>query len=117
MTLEDGPRVYRILPSWWPAAGMCFFGIILLQKNASDAILAHEVIHRLQQQRDGWKFYLRYVFSPTWRTQYEAEAYVVQYRAGASIEALADTLSGWLYLKCCSRERALRAIKAAAGVA
>lgn len=59
--------------------GLAFFpGLILLGKNASKSLEAHELRHKDQQARDGWLLWtLRYAFSMHWRLEYEAEAYAV----------------------------------------
>lgn len=91
-----------------------FLGRVFAKKAADDLVLAHELVHVVQQLADGWRFYLRYVFRPSWRVRYEAEAYAVQLKAGVPLEQLAKTLSGPLYLWPCTKGVAAQAILAAA---
>ncbi len=52
-----------------------------LSRDALAATLAHELIHQLDQQRWGWRFYLGYaLWAPIWRTRrahWERRAYRV----------------------------------------
>lgn len=101
----------RRLPSWAPMAGWTFLGTVWLKEGA-EGCLPHEIVHVEQQRRDGIRFYLRYVFSPSWRVRYEAEAYALDVREGrTTAERAARILSGSLYLWPCSYETALAAIR------
>jgi hypothetical protein len=101
---------YR-LPSWAPMSGWTFLGRVWLKAGA-ESCLPHELVHVAQQRRDGWRFYLRYVFSRAWRVRYEAEAYRVDVASGRmTAERAARYLSGPLYLWPCSYEKALTALR------
>ena len=50
--------------------------------NPSPGLIAHEAMHRHQQQRDGWRFYARYAYEfiryGYRNVSYEREAYAEQ---------------------------------------
>ncbi|MEI7704991.1 MAG: hypothetical protein WCK73_10375 [Deltaproteobacteria bacterium] len=104
-------KVHRLW-KWLPPDGIVF-GRHVFVKNPGDLpLLQHELIHVGQQARDGFfRYYLRYVFVPSWRVKYEAEAYAVQVRVGQPIDYFARVLSGPLYLWPCTREAAEAAIR------
>jgi hypothetical protein len=56
--------------------------------NPSPGLIVHEAIHRKQQQRDGWKYYVRYAWEFArygYRgVSYEKEAYEAQARIDAA---------------------------------
>lgn len=99
-------RVYHVLPSWTPMAAITLFQRVFAQRGVGSSVLAHEAVHIEQQKRDGWRFYIRYIFSGDWRAKYEAEAYAVNASGEIGIEYYAKILSGSLYLWPCSFERA-----------
>ena len=102
------------LPRWAPMIGITLLGRVFAQRGIGPLDLAHEAVHVEQQRADGWRFYVRYVFSRRWRVRYEARAYAVQARAGRPIEGehgLAAQLAGPLYLWPCSRAEAAEAIR------
>ena len=75
-------------------------------------VLSHEQIHVLQYAREGlFKFLFLYLFAlpllwNPWRARWEAEAYAVNVRAGASIQACAKVISGSGYLWPCRQAHA-----------
>src|SRR5512138_3257662 len=102
--------VSRILPRWAPMAAITIGQRIFAKRSADETVLAHEGVHVEQQRRDGWSFYWRYIVSPRRRMEYEAEAYAVNYVAGASLAWIAKTLSGPLYFWPCDRHEAAIAV-------
>ena len=87
------------------------FGRVFTQRQVGDLTLLHEAEHVRQQERDGWKFYFRYLFSRKWRAAYEAEGYAVQVKDNPNnLDWAARALSGSLYLWPCSFEEAKRLI-------
>jgi hypothetical protein len=106
------PKVREWLPNWLPMAGIVLFGLIFTRKNPSAQLVAHEFIHWRQQKSMGmFRFYWNYVFFPKRRVALEAEAFAVDVRYGTSAIWCAVQLSGWLYLKPCTYEYALEAIR------
>ncbi len=105
--------VHYWLPPFAPMAAITIFRRVFAKRGINPLDLEHEAVHVAQQERDRWRFLLRYVFVPSWRVRYEAEAYAVQARAGCPIDELAGFLSGPLYLWPCSREVAAAAIREA----
>lgn len=102
--------IHYWLPSWAPMAALVIFGHIFAKRGVSQVVLDHEAVHVEQQRRDGLLFYLRYIFLPSRRVAYEAEAYVVDLSAGRDIFETAAVLAGPLYLWPCSQEKALTAL-------
>ncbi len=100
----------RFLPRWAPMAGWSFAGCIWIRRGERDpaGIVEHESVHLEQQRRDGiWRWHLRYVFRPSWRARYEAEAYKVDIAAGRwTVDEAAQVIAGPLYLVPCSYEKA-----------
>jgi hypothetical protein len=106
------PKIREWLPNWAPMAGIVLFGFILVKRNPRAGLVRHEVCHWTQQREMGMlRFYWRYLF-PKSRVAIEAEAYAIQVRMGEErLEWCAQVLSGWLYLKPCTYEYALEAIR------
>lgn len=104
-------KVYRILPFFAPMAAITLFGRVFAKKDVSEGTLVHEGVHVAQQAKDGWRFYARYVLWRSWRVEYEAEACAAELRAGfGTIDAMAYSLSGGLYLWPCDYLTARKAI-------
>lgn len=103
--------VHYILPRWAPMAAITLFGSIYAKRDIAPWDLRHEEVHVAQQARDGWRFYLRYIFLPSWRARYEAEAYAEQARAGCIVAQLARLIASWLYLWPCSASTAEKLIR------
>lgn len=105
----------RFLPEWAPMAGITLvpLGAIFVKRSQlSPALLEHEQVHVEQQKRDGWRFFWRYVFSPSWRVRYEVEAYKVDVARGRlTVSEAAEALSGPLYWHPCTYEEAVLALR------
>jgi hypothetical protein len=106
-------EIYKVkkLWGWMPMAGITIFHTIFLKDPEDYIAHSHELVHMRQQMSMGWKFWFLYIFWPPSRARLEAEAYANTVQAGVPIEGLADSLSGPLYLWCCSRAKALELIK------
>lgn len=103
-------KVYR-LPRWAPMVGWTFLCRVWLKPGCEGA-LPHELVHVAQQRRDGWRFYLRYAFLPSWRVRYEVEAYRVDIAAGRrTVEQAARSISGSLYLWPCGYAEAVAQLR------
>jgi hypothetical protein len=102
------------LPEWMPMAGSTFLtkNHIWLKDGLPSWVLEHEKVHLDQVQYGGWRFRLRYLFSPEARFQAEAEAYAVSVAMGDSLEECSGYLASWLYLKCCTKVQARNLIMA-----
>ncbi len=101
---------FHRLPAWFPIAGWSgfgYFGHIWVKDDVPPSVLAHELVHVAQQDRDGWLTFIgRYVFKPSWRVKYEAEAYAVDVRAGLSLDSAAKCIASGTYLWPCSEAQA-----------
>ena len=109
------PRIIPV-PNWllfW-AIAITLGHLIFIRKAYKDdpVVLAHETIHVLQFKREGlfgylilYLFCLPFLWNP-WRARWEAEAYAVNVRAGASLQACAKIISGPSYLWPCRQSRA-----------
>ena len=113
------PRIIPV-PNWllfW-AIAITLGHLIFIRKAYKDdpVVLAHETIHVLQFKREGlfgylflYLFCLPCLYNP-WRARWEAEAYAVNVRAGASLQACAKVISGPSYLWPCRQAEAVRLI-------
>jgi hypothetical protein len=84
-----------------------------------DVVFDHERVHVRQAENHGrFLMTLRYIFSPKWRLEYEAEAYVVNILArikkglavNTCIDMYSDILSSNTYLRMCTKEEAIAAL-------
>ena len=118
------PRLL-VVPNWllfWAAAITLGQLIIIRRAYQYDpVVLAHETIHTLQFRREGifgylilYLFCLPFLYNP-WRARWEAEAYAVNVRAGASVEFCAKIISGAGYLWPCRQARAVELINSYVG--
>lgn len=104
----------RKLWSWMPMGGITIFGSIFVKDLNDWLTIGHEKVHERQQKAMGFKFWFLYIFWPPSRARLEAEAYAIQALAGCPIDGdngLAASLSSFLYLFCCSRDKASKLIK------
>lgn len=61
---RNGLFVFRGLPAWaFRRGGSCIGGCYLTAQNASDSVLEHEAVHRLQWQKYGMVFPLLYLMA------------------------------------------------------
>ncbi len=74
---RNGLYVFRGLPQWaFKRGGVCVGGCYLTDQNASEAVLEHEAVHKLQWERFGMLFpffYLLAGFDPH-KNRFEIEA-------------------------------------------
>ena len=79
-------------------------------------ILDHEAVHIRQQAEHPIWFWVSYLlllplgWNP-WRMRWEAEAYAVQVRAGASVDTVAGIIASATYGWCCRRDAARREVE------
>lgn len=109
------------VPSWmlfWCVAFTLGHYVFIRRSYKDDpVVLAHEAIHVLQYQREGLlKFLFLYLLAfpilhNPWRARWEAEAFAVNIRRGASREFCAKQISGFPYLWACRYPRAVALLK------
>lgn len=105
------------VPNWllfWCVAFTLGQRIFIRRAYKDDpVVLAHEAIHVLQYKREGLaRFLFLYVLAlpvlwNPWRARWEAEAFAVNVRRGASLEDCAKQISGYPYLWPCRKARAV----------
>ena len=114
MTLTPRVRNLWLLPAAATTLG-CTHTVWIKPKYSGKQradLLAHEEVHLRQAQSMGSAlFRLRWLLSPTWRMLLEAEAYAESVRRGDSLSGCAESLSSWLYLRCCTFDEAKQAIQ------
>lgn len=129
--LPDG-HVIKVLPKpwwlFWLPSDFCITidPYIYLPKKLYDDpvsrldIMIHEHVHLVQQQDHPFKFYLKYVFSKSFRYEAELQAYSVQLRylswkLGTDLDysGIAKDLSSWRYLWCQSYDKVMSDLKKA----
>ena len=81
------------------------------------SMLVHEQVHHRQQRKDGWKWYLKYIFSTSYRFEQELQAYrtqaefvKIQYNVDIK-EGVAKALSSKTYFKMAGYKKAKKAIE------
>jgi hypothetical protein len=92
--------------------GMAFIpGVIFIGEWVQEPLIKHELHHVKQQARDGYlSWLLSYVFSPSARLEYEAEAYAVSVyfhaHGGSDVDALIENqasnlleYNAWMFWK------------------
>ncbi len=107
--------VHRLWP-WVPALGVTIGRHVFMRDPGCVLTLAHELVHVRQQAEHPIWFWVSYLlllpagWNP-WRMRWEAEAYAVNVRRGATVESMARVIAGPLYGWCCRPEAAEKAIR------